>query len=74
MEFTERHIIDEVNIGPARHEPKSWLVEAIGSDGEIYWALFGGANFGGSSPESRAREYAALKFGVSNAAVGTKSP
>ena len=38
--------------------PGAWTVEAIGSDGEIYQAIFAG-------PEARVRaeEYAKLKYG-----------
>lgn len=57
LEVTARHIITDVTADPARDEPASWLVEAIGAYGEIYWALFGGPG-----PERRALEFARLKF------------
>lgn len=57
IEIVTRHIITQVTVGPARDEPTSWLVEAIGFDGEIYWSLFGGHR-----AKERAIEYARVKF------------
>lgn len=50
-----------VAIEERRDTPGAWTVEAIGSDGEIYQAIFLGPQ-----AERRAHEYARLKYDVSH--------
>ena len=51
-----------VDVAPRKGMPGAWTVEAIGPDGEIYQAIFLGPD-----AESRAYEYARLKYGVTDA-------
>lgn len=46
-----------VSIEKWRRDATAWTVEAIGSDGEIYQAIFAGPD-----AERRAREYARFKY------------
>lgn len=48
-----------VEIERCVNDASSWTVEAIGSDGEIYQAIFAGPE-----AEKRAREYARFKYDV----------
>jgi hypothetical protein len=52
-------VIEQVEVAPREGMQGAWTVEAIGSDGEIYQAIFLGPE-----AESRAHEYARLKYGV----------
>lgn len=54
-------MIRQVEVEACAHIESAWTVEAIGSDGEIYQAIFVGPD-----AESRAREYARLKYGVTD--------
>lgn len=50
----------EIEVAERIDNPGAWTVEAIGSDSEIYQALFMGPD-----AEQRAREYAELKYSFS---------
>ena len=50
----------QVTVEPYRHDPAAFTVEAIGSDGEIYQALFAGPD-----AEQRAYRYARQEYGFS---------
>lgn len=50
----------DIEVAERIDNPGTWTVEAIGSDGEIYQALFMGPD-----AEERAREYAEMKYSFS---------
>lgn len=50
----------DIEIFERRDSAGVWTVEAIGSDGEVYQALFAGPQ-----AEQRAREYANFKYDIS---------
>lgn len=55
--MADQHIIRQVSVEQHVADASAWVVEAIGSDGEIYKA-----DFSGPDAERRAREYAREKF------------
>lgn len=51
--------MNSVEVFERKGQPGVWSVETIGSDGEIYQAIFIGPE-----AKKRATEYAAFKYGV----------
>lgn len=58
-----------IEVAERQDRPGVWSVEAIGCDGEIYQAWFIGPD-----AQSRAYEYARLKYGLSDAEPPRRSP
>lgn len=54
-------MITSVEVEERHNMAGVWTVEAIGAEGEIYQALFAGPD-----AESRAYEYARLRYGVTD--------